>query len=76
MSKKVNDDLKVELIGILSTIQLGDEWAERLKNNNFMEFISSNLSLGYVEVHACFILEFYNTTRMILSWKSLVYWRK
>jgi len=49
MSKKVNDDLKVELIGILSTIQLGDEWHDRLKNNTFMEFVSSHLGLGYVE---------------------------
>jgi len=49
MSKRVNDDLKVELIGILSTIQLGDEWYDRLKNPAFMEFVSSNLSLGYVE---------------------------
>jgi len=50
MSKKVNDDLKVELFGILSTIQLGDEWAERLKNNAFMEFIAAHLSFGFVEV--------------------------
>lgn len=50
MSKKVNDDLKVELIGILSTIQLADEWADKLKSNNFVEFLSSNLNLGYVEV--------------------------
>ncbi len=49
MSKKVNDDLKVELIGILSTIQLGDEWFDRLRNNTFMEFVSSHLGLGYVE---------------------------
>jgi len=48
-SKKVNDDLKVELFGILSSIQLGDEWAERLRDNSFLEFIAAHLGLGYVE---------------------------
>jgi len=49
MNNKVNDDLKVELLGILNTIQLGDEWADRLKNNKFMEFVLSHLSLGAIE---------------------------
>ena len=48
----MNDDLKVELIGLLSTIQIGDEWAERLKNGAFMEFLSTHLSLGYIEVRS------------------------
>jgi len=41
----------VELFGILSSIQLGDEWAERLRDNSFLEFIAAHLGLGYVEVN-------------------------
>jgi NADH:ubiquinone oxidoreductase subunit E len=50
MSKNINDDLRIELIGILTNIQLGKEWIEHLKNSQFMEFIAQNISLGVSEV--------------------------
>jgi len=47
--KDINDDLKVELIGILANIPLGKEWIEHLSNNQFMDFILQHMANGYVE---------------------------
>ena len=49
LNKNINDDLRVELIGILGNIQLGDQWIIHLKTPVFMVFLQQNLSIGDVE---------------------------
>lgn len=45
-----NDELKIEIIGILANIRIGNEWEEFL-NNSFLEFIQANLLSSAVEVN-------------------------
>eukprot|EP01017_Pseudomicrothorax_dubius_P008562 TRINITY_DN12824_c0_g3_i3.p1 TRINITY_DN12824_c0_g3~~TRINITY_DN12824_c0_g3_i3.p1 ORF type:complete len:238 (+),score=67.86 TRINITY_DN12824_c0_g3_i3:62-775(+) len=43
LSKKVPDDMKIEALGILSHISLGEDWLNYLNNNTFLTFLE-NLS--------------------------------
>jgi hypothetical protein len=49
LSKQVNDDLRVEIVGILSNIRLEAEWMQHLRAQPFMNFIQTNLVAGEVE---------------------------
>ena len=42
------DDLKIEVIGIMANVQIGEKWEEFL-NPTFIEFLNNNLANGVVE---------------------------
>lgn len=44
LKDKLNDDLKIQLIGIFANIKLGERWLDFLKNPAFIEFLNFNLS--------------------------------
>mmetsp|Transcript_39500 Transcript_39500/g.35274 ORF Transcript_39500/g.35274 Transcript_39500/m.35274 type:complete len:198 (-) Transcript_39500:323-916(-) len=49
LSDNVNEDLKVELVGIMTNIDLGAEWIDVLKNSKLEDFLYESLSIGYSE---------------------------
>ena len=42
------DDLKIEIVGILTNLNMGDKWEEFL-TPSFIEFLHSNLTQGVTE---------------------------
>ena len=42
------DDLKIELIGLMANIRIGERWVDFF-NNSFLDFINNNITLGVVE---------------------------
>lgn len=42
------DDLKIEIVGILTNLNMGDKWEEFL-TPTFIEFLHSNLTQGVTE---------------------------
>ena len=43
LGREAEDDLRLELISLLSYIKIGDEWLEFLERKDFVEFLNGNL---------------------------------
>jgi len=41
------DDMKIEVIGILANVELGEKWVEFL-NPTFIEFLHNNMTSGKI----------------------------
>lgn len=48
MTKAKNEELLIEIIGIMSHIRIGDVWKDYL-NNNFIDFLNNQLTNGIPE---------------------------